>query len=286
MSTEQHLRISVIAGWIVCAGLLGVAGCQRGSQPALAATPEAAAPEAAPVAPMVVEPSVSGLDDIIERSPSYVVGISFPQHLESQPGLEKLIRDYADGARAELKQAVQALGSDRPSAPYELSLRFDTLFDTPTLVAVAADGSAYTGGAHGVPLVARFVWLKSPAKPLTAAELIPDPGHWATVAEQVAARLHEAALVRIQAGKLSPDEQRSLLQSADKMIAEGTVAKPDNFAQFEPLLDASGRITALRFVFPPYQVGPYSDGTQTADVPANVLRPLVAPEYAELFTMN
>ena len=40
---------------------------------------------------------------------------------------------------------------------------------------------------------------------------------------------------------------------------------------------------ALRFVFPPYQVGPYADGTQTVDVPAEVLRPHIAPEYAGLF---
>ena len=50
------------------------------------------------------------------------------------------------------------------------------------------------------------------------------------------------------------------------------------------MVDANGRITALRFVFPPYQVGPYSDGTQTVDVPAAVLLPHVAADYRELFT--
>ena len=48
-------------------------------------------------------------------------------------------------------------------------------------------------------------------------------------------------------------------------------------------MDAGGRIAALRFVFPPYQVGPYSDGTQTVDVPASVLLPHVAAGYRELF---
>ena len=45
-------------------------------------------------------------------------------------------------------------------------------------------------------------------------------------------------------------------------------------------------MTAVRFVFPPYQVGPYADGTQTVDVPASVLLPHVAPEYAGLFARN
>ena len=40
---------------------------------------------------------------------------------------------------------------------------------------------------------------------------------------------------------------------------------------------------ALRFVFPPYQVGPYSDGTQTVEVPSSVLLPLLAPPERGLF---
>ena len=55
------------------------------------------------------------------------------------------------------------------------------------------------------------------------------------------------------------------------------------FSEFEPRLGADGRIVALRFVFPPYQVGPYADGTQTVDVPAEVLLPHVAPAYRGLF---
>jgi hypothetical protein len=265
--------------------LVGMAGCQREPQPASTGQPQAVAQtETAPAAANEAAPAM--LDDIIEHTPSYVIGISFPKGLESQPGLVKLIRDYADAARAELMKALAGLGNDKPSAPYELSLSFDTLADTPALIAVAADGSRYTGGAHGEPLVARFVWLKATQKPLTAETLIPVERNWAPVGQYIAARLHEAALARAQADKLPPDQQTLLLSSADKMIAEGTVAKPDSFAQFEPLVDAAGRISALRFVFPPYQVGPYSDGTQTADVPASVLRPLVAPEYAQLFNID
>ena len=56
------------------------------------------------------------------------------------------------------------------------------------------------------------------------------------------------------------------------------------FAQFEPIEGAGGALAGLRFVFPPYRVGPYSDGTQTVEVPAAVLLPMVAPGYRHLFT--
>jgi hypothetical protein len=67
------------------------------------------------------------------------------------------------------------------------------------------------------------------------------------------------------------------------MIEDGTEPKAANFAMFEPVMAPSGKVRALRFVFAPYQVGPYSDGTQTVEVPASVLLPHVAPAYRGLF---
>ncbi|HYG06041.1 MAG TPA: hypothetical protein VD865_06470 [Stenotrophomonas sp.] len=241
--------------------------------PALDNAPASAPPAAAPAA----------LQDVIERDPRYVVGISYPPGLARHAGLAEAVQQYATAARAELMQAVEGLGNDKPSAPYELSLAFEQVLDTPDIVVVAVDGGRYTGGAHGEPLVARFVWLPRSQQMLTADKLIPTREGWETVGQYVAAQLRDAARKRAEADKLPPADAEALLKNADKMIAEGTTGDPANFQQFVPLLDGAGKIAALRFVFPPYQVGPYSDGTQSADVPAGVLRPLVAPEYTALF---
>ncbi|HEY5970626.1 MAG TPA: RsiV family protein, partial [Pseudoxanthomonas sp.] len=92
--------------------------------------------------------------------------------------------------------------------------------------------------------------------------------------------------VRADADELPPAERLEFVRNADKMIDEGTEPDIDNFSQFQPIVGADGKVTALRFVFPPYQVGPYADGTQTVDVPAAVLLPHVAPEYAGLFAKS
>lgn len=270
--------------WPALVLVLLVAGCGREpAAPPASPAPAAVAPTAAPAQPVVEPASAGPLRDVIEHTPSYMVGISYPSGLDDQPGLVALVRGYADAARAELMKAVDGLGNDRPPAPYELSLGFETRLRTPTLIVVAADGSRYTGGAHGEPLVARFVWLPQQQRQLTAQALLADAHGWDVVGRYAAGQLHASAAARAEADALPPQEQAALLQNSDKMIAEGTAADAGNFAEFEPLLAADGRIAALRFVFPPYQVGPYSDGTRTVDVPAAVLRPLLAPEYAPLF---
>lgn len=262
-----------------------LAGCQRQPHPQPAA--ETAAPaqsaQASSTDTPVPDADLAPLRDVIENTPSYVVGISYPPGMENQPGLSSLIRNYADKARAELKQAIDALGGERPTAPYELSLSFVELVQTPQLLVIAADGSSYTGGAHGSPLVARFVWLVQAQKRLTAAELIPSTQGWQTVANYVRTQLHKAAETRAQADQLSTQESASLFGSVERAITAGTAARAENFAEFQPLLDGDGKITALRFVFAPYQVGPYSDGTQSVDVPASLLLPFLAEEYAPLF---
>ena len=271
------LKFAVLSSFL----LLALAGCKREAS----VTPEAGQPVAPGTeAPGTAElPAVGELKDVIETSDSYIVGISYPPVVNKYPGLARVVSQYADAARAELMQAVAGFGNDKPSAPYELSLAFEQVVDTPQIVAVSADGSRYTGGAHGEPLVARFVWLPAQDELLTTAALVPKAEGWAAIAGYVREQLHTDVSVRADADEMSPEERLRYVRSADKMIDEGTGPDVDNFSQFQPVLGLDGKVTALRFVFPPYQVGPYSDGTQTVDVPAAVLLPHVAAEYRDLF---
>lgn len=243
---------------------------------------ESAQPPAA-ASPLEAAPAQPSLQDVIQTTPTHVVGISYPKDFDAPPGLARVMLDYAEQARAGLIQALDELGNDKPRVPYELSLSFTVTADTPQLLAVSADGSRYTGGAHGEPLLARFVWLRQAQTLLTSDVLITDPAGRAIVAGYAEDALIAQMEARLQAEKLDGNELSSARAQASEMIRDGTQPDAGNFRQFQPVLSADGRIAALRFVFPPYQVGPYSDGTQSVDVPANILLPHVAPAYVALF---
>ena len=223
------------------------------------------------------------LRDVVQRDPRYMIGISYPDVARRYPGLAAALKRYADAARADLMQAVSGMGQQKPPTPYDLSLSFTEVVADPHLVAIAAEGSSYTGGAHSNPLVARFVWLPDEDRQLTASELIPDPQAWRDLSGYIREQLQTALSQRVDADRLPPEDRAEIVKGASRMIDEGTTPRPDNFANFEPVLGTDGRIAALRFVFPPYQVGPYADGTQTVDVPADVLLPKIAPAYRHLF---
>lgn len=264
---------------LLCPLLLTLVACQREttSPPAMATPAPASATAVTPAIPPAV------LQDVVERDPRYMIGISYPPVANRYPGLAAELKRYADAARSELMQAVAGMGKEKPAAPYDLSLSFSEVAATPELVVIAADGSSYTGGAHGIPLVARFVWLLQQDKSLAAAELVPDPKSWRDISDYVREQLQAALSQRVDADDLPPADRADIVKNAGRMIDEGTGPDVANFAQFEPVLTPGGRIAALRFVFPPYQVGPYADGTQTVDVPADVLLPKIAPGYRHLF---
>jgi hypothetical protein len=263
---------------VLVLAMLAIAACKRD-----AAAPDAGLATPGTTASAAVAATPGGLQDVVETTPRYVIGISYPKSAAKYPGLASALRAYADASRRELMQAVEGLGNDKPTAPYELSLSFTELLDSPALVAVAADGYNYTGGAHGAPLIARFVWLPREQKMLTVQELVPDAKGWQAISDFVREQLHTALSQRVDADDVPAADRADMLKSAGQMIDEGTQPSAQSFAQFEPVMGDDGRIAALRFVFPPYQVGPYADGTQTVEVPAEVLLPHVAAEYRGLF---
>lgn len=274
MDKERIVRCS----GLLLLGLLAACGQREATT---TSSPEPAAGDAAVAVP---EPAASGVQDVAEHDQTRTIGITFPPDVGRMPGLATLLGNYAAAARADLDKAVAELGTEKPRVPYELSLDFRKTVDTPVTVAVSADGSLYTGGAHGMPLVARFVWLPARNEALTADHLLADAAGWKAVSAYVRDQLRKQAVERLDASQgLSAQDRAELLKSGAQMIDDGTGPEPANFAQFEPVPGAQGRIAALRFVFPPYQVGPYSDGTQTVEVPASVLLPHVAAAYRELF---
>src|SRR3546814_6022819 len=105
-------------------------------------------------------------------------------------------------------------------------------------------------------------WLPQRKELLREQRLVGGADGWRAISDVVREQLHASLSQRIDADEIEPAQRAEMLKSGLKMIDEGSGADAGNFSQFEPVLDAAGRITALRFVFPPYQVGPYSDGVQ------------------------
>ncbi|MFC5577742.1 PdaC/SigV domain-containing protein [Lysobacter niabensis] len=278
--TAPLIAPAVLAMSVLTLSIMALlAGCKR-EQPAPTTAPATTAPAASTTLPTGPDAT---LKDVAEHTPDYLIGISYPAVASQYPALATELRQYAEAARSDLVEAAKGREEGTDAPPYELVLPFTELHVSPTLVAVGVDGSSYTGGAHGTPLIARWVWLPRQNTMLRAKDLVADAKGWEAIATLVREQLHTALSQRVDADELPPAERVEVLKGASRMIDDGTAPDPDHFSEFEPLVGPDGRIRALRFVFAPYQVGPYSDGTQTVEVSAASLLPHIAPAYRSLF---
>lgn len=274
------MRAKLLSSLLV---VLVASACNRQPQAPVAAPGGAGA--GAPAAPVVVAPPAvpPPLADVIQTTPRYTIGISYPKSAARYPGLAALLQQYAQGASDEITSSVAATAAADQRTPYELSLSFNTLVDTPLVIAIAADGYSFTGGAHGNALVERFVWLPQQSRRLTTADMLTGAGGWRALSGYVREQLSAALSQRLDADEMAPAERASMLESGIRMIDDGSGPDAQWFDQFEPMLGADGKLSGIRLVFAPMQVGAYVDGTQSVEVPASVLRPYLDPAYRDLF---
>ena len=263
--------------------LLPACGQQADNEQSAGTTPGAGGTSEAAPAKDAPAPKVT-LSDVSEGDARYRVGITYPQGIDRHQGLATELQAYTDKARADLDEALGRAPENAEGLFYDLVLTYTLLADTPELVVVAGDGSSFLGGAHSVPLIERFVWLPERGERLLAERLITSPKGWSAVSEFAREQLHTELFQRVDADEMDPTDRARILREAGKMIDAGTVPKPESFHNFEPVMAEDGRrIAALRFVFPPYQVGPYTDASSSVEVPAALLLPHVDPAYRALF---
>ena len=264
-STRQRPLVLLVAG------LLSLAGCKP--QPATVPVTDGAAAPTAPVA------AAAPLQDLVVQKPTYLIGITYPKSNDLPAPLVQAMQGYSTQARARLEAAAKNLKPGDPGAPYDLSLEFRELPGNPmSFRTIAAEGSLYSGGARGEALIRRFVWDVPGRRMLSAQALVPTSQGWQAISTFVRDALLAQARTRFDADKLAPADQQNALAQLQPLVEAGTQPDAANFADFEPQLDAQGRMVGLTFVFPPYQVAGYADGTQQVDVPASVLLPWVAPD--------
>lgn len=257
-----------------------LAACQRGDVDSASPSGSASASASQPAIPPTPR---TQLKDELETASDHIIGISYPAGLARYPGLAADAQRYAAQARQQVLDAIKQRPPKAQDGPYELSLEFKLMHESPAMVVLAVDGSAYTGGAHGTPLIQRWVWLPSQNHRLTAADLFPRADSWERIAGDVRSQLHTALEQRLDADKVTPAERAAAIKSASELIDGGTEPDASDFAVFEPVLAGDGKIAALRFIFPPYQVGTYADGMRTVELPAARLVQEVAPTYRSLF---
>jgi hypothetical protein len=247
---------------IFLAALLALtcSACQRAADPA---------PKSAPSGTLAPG---AGVDEV--SNSQYRYEIRYPPLSTADYVLLPSLRRYAETVKSDFLRNVEQAPetSDAPTPPWQLDLAFDVRSHTPHFVSVVASGSAFTGGAHGNPLLASFVLHRPTGRVIAIGELFGDPDD----ALRVLGDFARAQLMR-------RDSTAATDAATQRRIVDGTAPRPENYAVFAVDGSVDDRAPSLLLMFPTYQVAPYAAGVQEVTVPPAIFTALLKPEFREAF---
>lgn len=266
---------------------LALAACQQ--QPA---TAPASTPAASASAPVIPAPATAPAPASTAPVPGdhaatkhYKIAISLPALPADAKPMSEAMRTTADNAKRDFVQALpdpQTL-PEFANRQFELLLDFKVAAQTPAFISVRESGSSDTGGAHPNPVQAAFVFDRKAGKLVALDDLFADPD---TARKALANFAHDTLLKKLMAnapkpGEGSPDAIREWKSNMLQMLDGGTKPTTVNYSVFVVQAGANQDAPSpgIMLIFPPYQVAPYVDGTQTVDVPASTFAKFLKPAY-------
>ncbi len=249
-------------------------------------SPDSAQVAAAPEATTEVSPEASvpassaGIQQRHESTERYEYRVRWPDELARDAGIEAAMRAIADDRLQEFIEAAGSAPAD--SGRWTLELDFSACAGTAELRCIAADGSVFTGGAHPLPIIERLLYSSTRSTALRPDQLFTDAD---AALRAISARASEMLLTQriAQAAVSGAPADAAARASMRGEIASGAEPSPANYRLAEPVVSGSGRINALKFLFAPYQVASYAEGTLVAEVPATVFAQWLRPEFAGEF---
>jgi len=194
-----------------------------------------------------------------------------PPHMALEPALFRELKlDGQKSLRREDATAIAAkAGAAKSGFPfnrYIWSQVWKAEAETPPLLALSSQVYSYTGGAHGNLVITSVLFDRKTQKQIAFADLFTDP---------------KAAFAI-----LTPAWCKAL--DAERLKKRGTV-KLEMFADC-PKLESypvvpmgDGSIRMFRALVPPYEAGPWSEGTYEIPLEATPVAALIKPQYRESF---
>lgn len=245
--------------------LPGIAACQQEAPAEGKADARPAKPEdAAPV-------------NFERETPAFAFTYAYPPAAKALPKLVAILESERDAALAELeKQATEAQqdakANDYPFNPHMLGISWTTTGDNAQLLAMMAEISSFSGGAHGNTGYDALIWDKKAERRITLADAF-------TNGAAALEPMRQAYCDALNGERMT--RRGEIIGEADDMF---NTCPPFSDLAVVPYSGGDGSFDRIMFVAAPYVAGPYAEGIYEISIalPQAALDK-VKPEYRGAF---
>lgn len=199
---------------------------------------------------------------ITAKTKYYEINVAYPVMTGGETSVAKVfnakIKSFVDAEVAQFKKDAGAAVDYPGPGPWFINYYSSIPYNKNGLVSVVLQKEDFLGGAHPNTTYKTFLYDANSSKFLSLADIFKSKSDYLGAI---------AVYVKDQLGKKLTQDGQPL---AD-WFSDGTKPTADNYKDFN-LTDQG-----LNFIFPPYQVAPYSYGTQEQVVPVDVFETYILP---------
>lgn len=206
----------------------------------------------------------------------YEVRIKYPVEVLNYPKIHSHLRNVSETIKSETGIYDAGREPDTTSPPRSLIIDMDNYTSAGKLASVLVYSMSYTGGAHPNHYYQSVTFNTETQEIIDLEELFKESDYIYRISEYVTSRL-----LRQKSEKTGEEIE------SDEWIERGALPLPSNFEIFV-LVPGKKRksFSGIKFIFPPYTVGPYSDGTYEVFVPVEIIEDYLAQQYKEVFVTS
>jgi hypothetical protein len=225
-------------------------------------------------APPAVEPELPASDLLVRyEGPA----LSFRWSLAPEASLEPaLVREMRGEALAERAKAIREAEADNSvsqpggrRAPYEWIERWSPTAETDLLLGFSGEQYRFTGGAHGNLVLRGIIWDRGANRRIAFSELFQNPAAATAAMKPAFCKALDAERAQRRGGQVG-----NMFDDCPDFTAYAIV----------PLGD--GEISAFRVLVPPYEAGPWAEGSYEIMLDASLVKAYLLPRYAPVFTKS
>ena len=230
----------------------------------------------APVNPTA--PGLTGSKLVEEKSDLLDFTYGWPWEAAAIPALAARLEADLTRQRAEALATARADKDSRPPDTPFHGHYFQKIWlahgETPPLLSLAAQVAFFTGGAHGNTTFDSLLWNRTADRPIATADLFTDAAAAFAAMKKPYCEALDRARVEKRGAPL-PAQGEDWLIGCPELVKQVVIpVDADEDSHFE----------RRRVLIPPYEAGPYVEGTYEIDVPlTDALRALIKPAYKEAF---
>ena len=275
---------------ITSAALLAITACGGGKDTPSETTETLAQTEVSVTQPITAAPELApetqlpafDLPAQLERElETYIASAQFPDELgQKAPKLAERLKDKTEAEFDQLADHAALSQSESPKSfrQMEIDIVWSETVEAGPLLSLSSMTYVDGGGAHPNHFLSGVIHNVSTNEDVHASDLFADAAAAeALLATRVRDEIAREKAVRFNAG---PEEAASLVNEVqDQMPEEGVLSGEIVLVGSSAL----GKIGGMAFLYEPYDMGAYVEGSYIVTVPQSAFAQLLKPEYSDFF---